>query len=116
MKAMRLSVLMPYGQPEPPKGTHVVARGLDREKLTAAGADYLITHEHSLYFSTLDDGALAKLAPRLTLLAEFDPAASPDAPPAVFEETDAYYIPFHGFDRVSRPGPLIRIYAFAKEK
>jgi hypothetical protein len=109
------SVLMPYGQPEPPKGTRIVARGLDGEKLAAAGVDYLITHEHSLYFSTLDDTALAKLAPRLTLLAEFDPAASPDAPPAVFEETDAYYIPFHGFDRVSRPGPLVRIYAFAEK-
>ena len=110
------SVLMPYGQPEPPKGAKVVARDLDEAKLTAAGTDYLITHEHSLYFSTLDEAALAKLAPRLTLLTEFDPAASPDSPTAVFEQTDAYYIPVHGFDRVSRPGPLVRIYAFDAEK
>ncbi|MFP6624192.1 MAG: glycosyltransferase family 39 protein [Myxococcota bacterium] len=110
------NVLMPYGQPEPPKGANVVARDLDEEKLIAAGTDYLITHEHSLYFSTLDEAALAKLGPRLSLLAEFDPAASPDAPTAVFEQTDAYYIPVHGFDRVSRPGPLVRIYAFDLEK
>lgn len=50
------------------------------------------------------------------LLAEFDPAASADAPLAVFEENDAYYIPVHGFDRVSRPGPLVRIYAFDAEE
>jgi len=110
------NVLMPYGQPEPPRGTTVVARDLDEEKLTAAGTDYLITHEHSLYFSSLDQAALAKLAPRLSLLAEFDPAASADAPLAVFEENDAYYIPVHGFDRVSRPGPLVRIYAFDAEE
>jgi hypothetical protein len=106
------SVLMPYGQPEPPRRATVVARGLDEATLAAAGTDYLVTHEHSLYFSSLDEAALATLAPRLTLLAEFDPAASPEALPAVFEETDAYYIPFHGFDRVSRPGPLIKIYSF----
>ena len=32
------------------------------------------------------------------------------ASPAVFEPGDAYYIPFHGFAGVRRPGPLIRIY------
>ena len=106
------SVLMPYGQPEPPKGRPIVARGLDEATLRTTGADYLITHEHSLYFSSLDDAALARLAPRLRLLAEFDPAASEDAELAVFEETDAYYIPVHGFDRVQRPGPLVRIYRF----
>lgn len=110
------SVLMPYGQPEPPKGARVVARGLDAAKLAEAGAEILVTHEHSLYFSTLDEAALARLRPGLTLLAEFDPAASPDAIPAVFEETDAYYIPVHGFDRVSRPGPLVRIYGLEPEK
>ena len=106
------SVLMPYGQPEPPRGRRIVARGLDEATLRTADTDYLVTHEHSLYFSSLDDDALASLAPRLRLLAEFDPAASADAETAVFEETDAYYIPVQGFDRVQRPGPLVRIYRF----
>jgi hypothetical protein len=31
---------------------------------------------------------------------------------AVFEPTDAYYIPMHGFGAVTRPGPHVRVYAF----
>ena len=30
---------------------------------------------------------------------------------AMFEPADAYYIPFHGFAAVERPGPRVRIYA-----
>ena len=57
------SVLMPYGHPEPPQGRRIVARGLDEATLRTADTDYLVTHEHSLYFSSLDDDALASLAP-----------------------------------------------------
>lgn len=114
------SVLMPYGQPQPPRDARVVAHGLDPDVLSAAGAQVLVVHDHDLYFSTVDRRALASLAAslaargkRLRKLAEFDPragAAHPELAP-VFEETDAYYIPFHGFDRVARPGPRIEVYA-----
>ena len=51
------------------------------------------------------------LSARLELVAEFDPRSSSDSF-AVFEATDAYYIPVHGFDAVSRPGPRVRVYRF----
>ena len=65
----------PDGQPEAAKGGTMVGRGLEEATLRTSGADYLITREHSRYFSGRDDAALAGLAPRLRLLAEFDPAA-----------------------------------------
>ena len=43
-------------------------------------------------------------------VAEFDPF-TPEWQTALFEWGDAYYIPFHGFAGVSRPGPTVRIYA-----
>ena len=52
---------------------------------------------------------MAALAPHLELLATFDPFAA-GRRDAIFEPSDAYYIPFHGFAGVRRPGPLIRIY------
>ena len=106
------AVLMPYGQPTPPEGMPVVAHGLDPAKLERADAEVLVTHDHSLYFSTVDPVALEALAPHLELLAEFDPASGSDGAAAVFEETDAYYIPFHGFQAVSRPGPHVRVYRY----
>jgi hypothetical protein len=45
------------------------------------------------------------------LLVEFDPRV-PGRNDAVFEGSDAYYIPFHKLRGVRRPGPQIRIYAF----
>jgi hypothetical protein len=108
------AVLMPYGQPTPPRGMPVVAHGLDPAALDAARADVLVTHEHSLYFSTVDSAALEALAPRLELIADFDPGSGADGSRAVFEDTDAYYIPVHGFGAVSRPGPHVRIYRYRR--
>jgi hypothetical protein len=106
-------VLMPYGQPIPPDDLEVVAHGLDPDVLAKANTQILVTHDHPLYFSSLDPEALAALTPRLRRLASFDPrAGATDSREAVFEDTDAYYIPFHGFDRVSRPGPRVEVFAF----
>jgi hypothetical protein len=78
--------------------------------LDAARADYLLTHDHVLFSSQVDPAALEALAPRLRLLAEFDPSCGrPGA--AVFEEADAYYLPVAGFGAVCRGGPSVRIYA-----
>ena len=76
-----------------------------------AQTEYVVVHDHVLFSSHVDPSALAALAPRLRLLAEFDPFRR-DRDGAVFEELDAYYIPMHGFDAVVRPGPRIRIYRF----
>ncbi len=43
-------------------------------------------------------------------LKDFKPFVG-DGAGAVFEPADAYYIPFHGFGAVERPGPRVRIYA-----
>ncbi len=106
------SVLMPYGQPTPPPTVQVVAHGLDPAVLDSAGAQLLVAHDHSLYFSSLDPEAMRALAPRLRRLALFDPREGADLSLSpVFEETDAYYIPVHGFGGVSRPGPRVEIFA-----
>jgi hypothetical protein len=78
--------------------------------LDAAHADFLLAHEHVLFSSHVDAEALAVLAPRLDLLAEFDPTCGRSGK-ALFEEADAYYLPIAGFGRVCRGGPYIRIYA-----
>lgn len=114
------AVLMPYGQPQPPRDARVVAHGLEPGVLATAGAEVLVVHDHPLYFSSVDRAALASLEAslaagggRLRKLAEFDPRAGARDPAhePVFEQTDAYYIPFHGFDRVARPGPRVEVYA-----
>jgi len=50
------------------------------------------------------------LADHVRLLKDFNPFVG-DGAGAVFEPADAYYIPFHGFGAVERPGPRVRIYA-----
>jgi hypothetical protein len=98
-----------YGRPQMPPG--MTARQLkpDLETLRQAGIRWVLTHDHPLPFSRVPPEVMAALAPHLRLLAEFDPfTAARDE--AVFEPADAYYIPFHGFAGVRRPGPLIRIY------
>jgi hypothetical protein len=69
----------------------------------------VLMHDHPLPFSHVPPDVMAALAPHLRLVVELDPfTARRDE--AVFEPGDAYYIPFHGFAGVQRPGPLIRIY------
>ena len=82
---------------------------LDAASLDATGATWVVAHDHPLFASRVDPQALAAMAPRLKLVAEFDPFTGPRED-AVFEPADAYYIPTHGFGAVSRPGPHVRIY------
>ena len=78
--------------------------------LEEAGVRYVMTNDHELFFSTVDPELIESLSPRLTLLAEFAPFGEETQP--IFETADAFYIPFHGFCGVQRPGPKVRIYAF----
>jgi 4-amino-4-deoxy-L-arabinose transferase-like glycosyltransferase len=100
-----------WGEPQLPPRRRAVRVEPTAEAMAAAGVQHLVTHDHRLFSSSVDPEILQRLAPRLEPLAEFDPA-SPGADEAVFEELDAYYIPIHGFQSVTRPGPHIRIYAF----
>jgi len=98
-----------YGEPAAPRGVEMVRSKLDAASLDATGARWVVAHDHPLFSSRVDPSALAALAPRLRLLAEFDPFTGPREN-ATFELADAYYIPTHGFAAVSRPGPDVRIY------
>jgi hypothetical protein len=100
-----------YGEPVIPAGLEMVRSEPDAALLEALGARYVVTHDHVLFSSRVDPAALERLSPRLRLLAEFDPFRAP-RDEAVFELSDAYYIPMAGFSAVSRPGPVIRIYEF----
>jgi hypothetical protein len=59
----------------------------------------------------VDPAVIEALESRLRLLIEFDPF-TPGRAGAVFEAADAYYIPFHRFEAVTRPGPEVRIHVF----
>jgi 4-amino-4-deoxy-L-arabinose transferase-like glycosyltransferase len=84
---------------------------IDPAALAAAGVTHVITvwHHELGYFArgSLDD--LGPIRDRLTLVHEESPFRG--APAGVFENEDAFYIPFHDFAGIERPGPLIRIYA-----
>ena len=108
---MHGTVLWNWGVPELPPGIRWVNTGPEVQALEQARVGYLLTHDHELFSSTVDPTVFAALEPRLRLLVDFDPR-KPGRTDAVFEGSDAYYIPFHGFDAVTRPGPRIRIYAF----
>ena len=98
-----------YGEPAAPPGIEMVRSKLDAASLDATGATWVVAHDHPLFASRVDPQALAAMAPRLRLVAEFDPFTGPREN-AIFEPADAYYIPTHGFGAVSRPGPHVRIY------
>jgi hypothetical protein len=100
-----------WGMPDVPPGVRLVAVAPDPRALGAAGVRYVLTHEHELFSSRVNPEAMEALAPYLTELVVFDPF-TPGRDAAVFEARDAYYVPYHNFGAVRRPGPLVRIYAF----
>ncbi len=108
------TVFMPYGRPQLPKGWRPSKAEAEFESLARDRVAYVVTHDHVLFSSSLDPERFAALEEHLELLAEFDPqaGASGAREDAIFERSDAYYIPIHGFSSVTRPGPLVRIYAF----
>jgi 4-amino-4-deoxy-L-arabinose transferase-like glycosyltransferase len=99
-----------WGSPVLPRGVRGVQADRGAAALEEAGVRYVMTNDHELFFSTVDPDLIESLSPRLTLLAEFAPFGEETQP--IFETADAFYIPFHGFSGVRRPGPKVRIYAF----
>lgn len=105
------NVLMPYGQPAPPAGVRAVLADPTPRALSEAGVDWVVTHDHVLYYSSVIPEEFLELEPHLSLAVDFDPSSEhPER--AVFEANDAYYIPVAGFSGVLRPGPRVRIYRF----
>jgi hypothetical protein len=109
--AMIGTQLWSWGEPVLPPTLTLVRAKPDAAALDAERVQYVVAHDHVLFSSHIDPGAMEALAPRLRLLAEFDPFTG-DRAAAVFEDLDAYYIPMHGFGAVDRPGPRVRIYRF----
>lgn len=105
------TVFWSWGEPWIPQPLELVRTGLDASSLEAAGVNWLVTHDHTVFASKMDPEVIAKLGDRLNLRAEFDPFRGPREE-ARYDFQDAYYIPMAGFDVVSRPGPMIRIYEF----
>ena len=97
-----------YGVPQMPPGIDARHAAPEPGALAAAGIGYVLTHDHPLPFSHVDPEVMEGLAGHLRLLEDFNPFVGDGA---VFEPADAYYIPFHGFGAVERPGPRVRIYA-----
>jgi hypothetical protein len=99
-----------WGNPMVPRGVRIVQASQGAAALEEAGVRYVMTHDHELFWSTVDPDLIESLSPRLTLLKEFAPFGGESRP--IFETADAFYIPFHAFSGVQRPGPKVRIYAF----
>jgi len=99
-----------WGRPMAPPGVKIVQADQGAAALEEAGVRYVTTHDHELFWSTLDPDLIESLSPRLRLLAEFVPFGEESRP--IFETSDAFYIPFSAFSGVQRPGPEVRIYAF----
>ncbi len=105
------TIVFPISDPELPPGIVRPVLPLGATDLRPYGVTHVLTHEHQLPFSKLIPDQMQALTPHLRLLATFSPYR--DGPAGSFEVQDAYYIPFYDFAGVERPGPLVRIYAYA---
>lgn len=74
------------------------------------GFRHLVTHEHPALsrFSRID-GSLARRLESATLLARFTPFRV-GVPPGLFDELDAFYVPYQRPGSVERPGPVVSIW------
>ncbi len=86
------------------------------DSLRSRGVGWVVTLEHPLPYSQVDAEFARQLESQAVLRARFDPFATGEHPPAVFDPIDAYYAPLAGFAALDRPGPLIRIYHLEAEK
>jgi hypothetical protein len=105
------SPLVSYSDPVLPAGRERLPPTVPIIDYPQQHVAFVVTHDHPLPFSRPDPAQMARLAPHLRLLAEFRP--NPGEPVGVFEDEDAYYVPLWHFTGVERPGPVVRIYAYA---
>lgn len=75
-------------------------------------APFLVTHEHRelTSFSRIAPAMASWLEEHAELLRTFDPYRRGSRVEPTFFPSDAFYIPFSGFDAVERGGPVIRIW------
>jgi hypothetical protein len=106
------SLYFPIADPEVPPPRRRATLQLGETDLDRHGVTHVVVHEHQLNFSHPLPAQMTALAPRLRLLAEMTPYAA--GPAGWFEQLDAYYIPFHDFGGVVRPGPEVRIFALER--
>jgi hypothetical protein len=103
-----------WGAPRLPVGARPISLKTPEDVASARRLDFVVTHEHALFSSRVDEAVWRALAPFAELVAEFDPNAlaadGGSLVEPVFENADAYYVPIADFDAVERPGPLVRIY------
>ncbi|MEZ4216873.1 MAG: hypothetical protein R3E88_10390 [Myxococcota bacterium] len=104
------TVFFPWGAPQVPKGLVQAALPARGAGLARAGIDFVVAHDHELFWSTVDPGWLAAQGRALELVAEFDPRAGASDATPVFEVNDAYYLPIAGFSGVATGGPHVWIY------
>jgi len=97
-----------WAAPRVPKGLHT-ARFDARRRVERQRLDYLVTHDHWLFWSTADPAVLRANARHLEEIADFNPQRHPEEA-ALFETFDAFYLPVANFSAVDRGGPRIRIY------
>ena len=79
--------------------------------IKAEKVDYIVSLEHY-------PGALPNVSPQLTALIgssytlykEILPYSGDAPPEPLFDEPSGYYLPCAGFERLLRPGPIIRIW------
>lgn len=80
--------------------------------LEGSGASYLVTHEHEELsgFSRIDPSLGSWLGENAKLAVRLSPYRRGADGNPVFYPSDAFYIPFAGFEAVTRGGPLVRIW------
>ena len=75
----------------------------------ADGVDWVVTQQHSLPYSQIDSNLSLELDLLSDKVVAFSSLTSEESK-ALFEMTDAFYLPYSGFDSVIRPGPNISIH------
>jgi hypothetical protein len=102
-----------YGAPSIPPGYRLRTVGTRLGAVRTAereGFTHLVTHEHpALYRYSRIDGSLAKRLESAELLARFSPFRD-GASTALYDELDAFYVPYERPGSVERPGPVVSIW------
>ena len=85
------------------------------EAVERASSDYLVTHEHSQLptFSQVPASLSGWLDVNADLRATFDPRRGRERN-AFFYASDAFYLPFTGFQSFERGGPLVKVWQLNK--
>jgi hypothetical protein len=104
-----------YGAPRMPAGYPVREVGFRLAAVREGergGISHLVTHEHPALFrfSRIDE-RLANRLESAVLLARFSPFREGE-PPALYDELDAFYVPYQRPGSVDRPGPVVSIWRF----